>query len=417
MTENLPSTPNQSNSVFNIIVIVAALGYLVDIYDLILFSIVRVQSLKDIGITDPTQIADTGLLLLNWQMAGMLLGGVLWGISGDKFGRISVLFGSILLYSMANIANGFVQTVEQYEWLRFIAGIGLAGELGAGITLVSEVMTKESRGYGTTLVATVGMVGAVMAYFVAKTFDWRTAYFVGGGLGLLLLVLRVSAFESGMYKNLSKAKVKRGNLLHLFNNKRRAFRYINCILIGLPTWFVVGILVTLTPEFAKNGFGMANPPKTGAEAVLYCYIGLTVGDLVTGVLSQVWKSRRKVMFLFHGISMLTVLFYLYSGSNISLNMLYFKCFLLGFGVGFWAVFVTMASESFGTNLRATTTTTVPNMARGFLVPITALFLLARNNFGYINGALIVGLTSTVIAVLAVYFLDETYGKNLDYVEE
>lgn len=405
----------KSNLVIYSTVTVAALGYFVDIYDLLLFSIIRVESLKSIGVTDPLDIQNIGLSLLNWQMWGMLIGGIAWGVLGDKKGRLSVLFGSIVLYSLANVANGFVQTVDQYKVLRLIAGLGLAGELGAGITLVSEIMSKEKRGYGTTIVASIGILGAVMAYFVSQTWDWRTAYFVGGGLGLMLLVLRISVFESGMFKNIRHASVERGNFLRLFSNWGLFSRYMKCILVGLPTWFVVGILVTLAPEFSKN-FGMADAVATGGKAIMWCYVGLTLGDLSSGLLSQMLKSRKKALLIFHLLSLATVVWYLTSG-DISQDFFYFKIFLIGFGVGYWAVFVTIASENFGTNLRATVTTTVPNFARGALVPITLFFKSVVPSAGLIGGAYIVGGVCVVIALAVLYFLPETFGKDLDYLEQ
>jgi MFS family permease len=406
---------DKSNLIIYSTVTVAALGYFVDIYDLLLFSIIRVESLKSIGVTDPVDIQNIGLSLLNWQMWGMLIGGIAWGVLGDKKGRLSVLFGSIVLYSLANVANGFVQTVDQYKVLRLIAGLGLAGELGAGITLVSEIMSKEKRGYGTTIVASIGILGAVMAYFVSQVWDWRTAYFVGGGLGLMLLVLRISVFESGMFKNIRHASVERGNFLRLFSNWGLFSRYMKCILVGLPTWFVVGILVTLAPEFSKN-FGMADAVATGGKAIMWCYVGLTLGDLSSGLLSQWLKSRKKALLIFHLLSLATVVWYLTSG-DISPDYFYTKIFFIGFGVGYWAVFVTIASENFGTNLRATVTTTVPNFARGALVPITLFFKAVVPSAGLIGGAYIVGGVCVVIALAVLYFLPETFGKDLDYLEQ
>ncbi|MBK8704413.1 MAG: MFS transporter [Saprospiraceae bacterium] len=393
-------------------VIVAALGYFVDIYDLLLFSIVRVQSLKDIGVADD-QLLNIGLSLLNWQMIGMLMGGIAWGVMGDKRGRLSVLFGSIILYSLANIANGFVETVEQYRWLRLVAGIGLAGELGAGITLVSEVMSKEKRGIGTTIVATIGIMGAVVAYFVATHWNWRTAYFVGGGLGLALLILRISVYESGMFKNIKQAEVSRGNFFMLFANRELFFKYTKCILIGLPTWYVVGILVTAAREFSQ-AYGMAEVADPG-RAVMWCYTGLTLGDLSSGLLSQLLKSRKKAMFIFLTLSAITIAFYLSSGA-ISLSQFYTKAFLLGYGVGYWAIFVTIASEQFGTNIRATVTTTVPNFARGSLVPISMSFAYLQKYTTLVGSAVAVGAVCMLIAFVALSYMKETFHKDLDYLE-
>jgi len=408
-------TSEKSTLVLYSTVAVAALGYFVDIYDLLLFSIIRVESLKSIGVTDPLAIQNTGLSLLNWQMAGMLLGGIAWGVLGDKKGRLSVLFGSIILYSLANIANGMVQTVGQYQILRFVAGIGLAGELGAGITLVSEIMSKEKRGYGTTLVATIGILGAIMAYFVSQYWNWRTAYFVGGGLGMLLLILRISVFESGMFKSLRRSTVMRGNFLRLFTRRDLFIRYMRCVLVGLPTWFVVGILVTLAPEFSHH-FGMTDAVATGGKAIMWCYLGITLGDLSSGLLSQLLKSRKKALLTFHLLSLGSILFYLTTG-DISQDFFYFKIFLLGYGVGYWAVFVTIASENFGTNMRATVTTTVPNFARGALVPITAFFKPLVPSLGIVSSAYIVGGVCIAIALAVLYFLPETYGRDLDYLEQ
>ncbi|MFZ4543650.1 MAG: MFS transporter [Saprospiraceae bacterium] len=407
-----------NNRVIFTTVLVAALGYMVDIYDLIIFSIVRVQSLKDLGITDPAQIQSIGLGIIAAQMRGMLIGGILWGILGDKMGRLSVLFGSIILYSIANTANGFVQTVEQYHWLRFIAGIGLAGELGVGITLVSEVMSKEKRGFGTTIVASVGVAGAVLAYFVAEAFAWRNAYIFGGALGFALLLLRISVFESGMYQNIKKQKVQKGNFLKIFTNYRLFIKYIKCVLIGSSTWLIIGILVTSAPEFGK-AFGMNNPPTTGAKAIMFCYLGLIIGDLSSGLLSQYLKSRRKTLFIYLSLTALASAFYLSSG-NISLDYFYFKIFLIGVAGGFWVIFVSMASEQFGTNLRATVSTTVPNFARGSLdLLVWAFLFLSRDygmNLGAVNAAWILSGICMAVSLIAVYYSEETFGKDLDYVE-
>lgn len=404
-----------TNTILNSTVIVAALGYFVDIYDLILFSIIRLKSLKDIGITNEQALTNIGLNLLNWQMVGMLVGGLLWGIIGDRKGRLSVLYGSIIMYSVANILNGMVHNVTEYQILRFIAGVGLAGELGAGITLVSEAMSKEKRGYGTTVVATVGILGAVFAWVINQIVDWRTAYYIGGVLGLSLLLLRISVRESGMFAQIKQESVKKGNFFMLFQNRERFVKYLNCILVGLPTWFVVGILVTLSPEFGK-ALGVQGSVNAG-QAVMWCYVGLAIGDLISGVVSQTLKSRKKAMLIFHILSVVSVLFYLFSATNTILSVFYFKIFLLGLGVGYWAMFVTMASEQFGTNIRATVTTTVPNFARGALVPITFVFQSLKTSFGIVQGALFVGIACSAIALISLYLTRETFGKNLDYTEE
>jgi putative MFS transporter len=395
-------------------VLLAALGYFVDIYDLILFSIVRVKSLKAIGVAD-ADLLTSGALLLKWQMRGMLTGGLLWGILGDKKGRLSVLFGSIAMYSVANILNGFVTTVEQYAWLRLIAGIGLAGELGAGITLVSESMPKETRGYGTRVVAGVGIFGGVAAGLIGDHFDWRTAYFIGGGMGLALLALRIGVYESGMFARLSKEKSStRGNLMLLVSDWGRMRRYLCSILIGVPIWFVIGILVTFSPEFGKALNLQATPNP--AYAVLWLYLGCALGDFGSGGLSQWLKSRRKAAFVFLGSLAALIAIYL-TNTGGSLNGFYGLCFALGFASGYWAVFVTMASEQFGTNIRATVTTTVPNFVRGSLDPMLSCFQAAKAQWGIVAGAGAVGGTTLAVALVALFLLEETYGKDLDYLEK
>ncbi len=403
----------QSKKLINAAVIVAALGYFVDIFDLLLFSIVRTPSLKSFGLSE-AEVLEKGLLLQNAQMIGMLLGGIAWGILGDKRGRLSVLFGSIILYSIANIANGYVHSVEAYAVWRFLAGVGLAGELGAGITLVSEVLPKEVRGYGTMIVATVGVSGAVFGGFVSEMFDWRTTYLIGGGLGVCLLFLRVAVAESGMFHQIRKTQATRGNFLMLFQSRGNFFKYLNCILIGVPIWFVIGILMTLSPEFAK-ALGITGTVTAG-RAVMFCYSGLIFGDFFSGYLSQTLQSRTKIVRAFLLLTTLGVLIYFLALHGASDLAFYFVCAFLGFGSGYWAIFVTIAAEQFGTNLRATVTTTVPNFVRGSVVPLTFLFKFAKTQLPILPAAGVVGAAALLIAFVSAVFLKETFGKDLNYIE-
>lgn len=408
--------PAKPGSVFSVAVIVAALGYFVDIYDLLLFAIIRIESLKDLGLT-AEQITTDGEAILQWQMWGLLLGGIIWGIMGDKRGRLSVLFGSIVLYSLANIANGFVETVEQYKAIRFIAGLGLAGELGAGITLVSELTSKEKRGIATSLVAGIGLTGAVVAFIMKENFHWRTCYFIGGGLGLLLLILRISVFESGMFHAVRKMEVARGNFFMLFSKGERLKRYIVSILIGLPTWFVIGVLVAFSSEFGK-WFGIKEPIDPG-KAIMFAYAAISVGDILVGFVSQWFKSRKKALYLFFGITALFMVLFFTVQWNGSATAMYWICAGLGFGTGFWAIFVTMAAEQFGTNLRATAATTVPNMVRGMLaVFILPLFQWLRgiDGVGYVNGGIYSAIILMTITIIAIAMSKETFGKDLNFVE-
>ena len=399
--------------IFSIPVIVGALGYFVDIYDLLLFGIIRKSSLASLGLT-PAEVLTQGEFIISIQMFGLMLGGILWGVIGDKKGRLSVLFGSILLYSLANIANGMVQTVDQYALLRFIAGVGLAGELGAGITLVSEMLSKEKRGIGTSMVAGLGLTGAVVAYFISKEFDWRVCYFIGGAMGFLLLLLRVSVFESSMFKEVQDMKVSKGNFFAFFNNKHRFFTYIKCILIGLPTWFVIGVLVTFSDKFGLE-FGIQEVIDPG-KAIMFAYVGISLGDVTIGFVSQWLKSRKKALYIFYLLTMICMaLFFSQSGGSSS-NM-YLICGGLGFATGFWAIFVTIAAEQFGTNLRATAATTVPNMVRGALPLIILLFKWLRENTNYITGGIITGAIIMVITWIAAYYTKETFGKDLQYIEK
>ena len=407
--QTLPS--NQTQVIFSS-VLLAALGYFVDIYDLILFSIVRIKSLKSIGVPEDALLSQ-GVLVLNSQMAGMLLGGIIWGILGDKKGRLSVLYGSIILYSLANIANGFVQDVPTYALLRFIAGIGLAGELGAGITLVSEVMPKETRGYGTMIVATIGILGAVVAALIGDLFDWRTAYFVGGALGIALLLLRLGVYESGMFDALKIKNVKRGAFSLIFKSWQSTWKYLCCILIGIPLWFVVGILITFSPELGK-ALGMPVAPES-SKAVMFAYIGLAIGDFVSGTLSQIMQSRKKVSMIFMSLMAFFIATYLLN-KGASVGWFYANCLALGFSAGYWAIFVTIAAEQFGTNIRSTVTTTVPNFVRGSVVPVSFAFGQLKSSMGLVNGAFVIAGVCLFLAYFALSFLQETHGKDLDYAE-
>ena len=411
MTNQTPGTT--TSRLLNAAVLVGALGYFVDIFDLLLFSILRIKSLQDLGVP-PDQIKSVGVFLLNMQMGGMLAGGILWGILGDKKGRISVLFGSIFLYSVANIANAFVHDTSTYGVLRFLSGVGLAGEPGAAITLVSELMTQEKRGYGTAIVASIGVCGALFGATIGKTVDWRHCYMIGGALGLMLLVLRMSVAESKMFSTVrTNSGVSKGNFFALFTSRERFIRYLCCILIGTPIWYVIGILVTFSPELAKD-LGVTGPVSS-ADAVFYSYLGFVFGDIGSGVLSQYLKSRRKAVAAFLVLTGAFVLLYLFS-RGVSPSTFLFICFLLGCAAGYWAVFITIGAEQFGTNLRATVATTCPNFVRGMVLPITQAYVMLEVRIGNVHSALVVGMVCVLIGFLALLGLKETFGKDLDYAE-
>ncbi|MFN3701212.1 MAG: MFS transporter [Alphaproteobacteria bacterium] len=393
-------------------IIVAALGYFVDIFDLLLFSIVRIESLRDLGL-EGDELMTTGIFLINVQMAGLLIGGVLWGVWGDKFGRVSVLFGSILLYSVANIANAYVQSVEMYAALRLVAGIGLAGELGAGVTLASELLPKKWRGLGTTFIAAIGVLGATAAVVVAEMTDWRTAYLVGGIMGLVLLALRINVKESTLYKSM-ESHVKKGSILMFLTRADLFKRYIAVILVGAPIWGVVSLFITFTPEFARD-LGLSIAPKAGT-AVLACYTGLAVGDLLSGLISQYFQSRRKAVAVFLGLTVCFVGLYVLFPHD-SLFVYYTLCFIMGIGIGYWAMFVQMGAEQFGTNIRATAAISIPNMVRAMVIPITTGFHFMTPSFGVVGSGVLIMAILVAIAAAALMVLQETFSKDLDYVED
>lgn len=402
-------------------VIIAALGYFVDIYDLQLFGIVRVPSLESLGLS-PAEVDSIGVQIINHQMIGLLLGGILWGSLGDKKGRLSVLFGSIITYSIANIACGFLphitfmDNIVAYKWLRFIAGVGLAGELGAGITLVSEVLPPRLRAKGTSLVAGVGLFGAVIAnYTVQWSGDWTIAYFVGGAMGILLLLLRVGVLESGMFTSIAKKEeVTKGNFFAFFTDKQRFIKYMKCIGIGLPTWFCIGILVYLSNQFGE-ALGIPEKVKPGM-AIMWAYVGISVGDLLSGFISHALASRKKAIALMMGMSLLGVLYYLFGGMK-TVTTVYATCVWLGFWTGYWAMFVTVGAEQFGTNLRATAATTIPNMVRGAVVIMTTLFTWIKPSAGTIMAGAIVALICYVIGFYSTLTVRETHNRDLNFLEE
>ena len=407
---------NKQIGLLSLPVFVAALGYFVDVYDLLLFTIVRQTSVMSIGSTAETIIVDSAHII-NWQMSGLLIGGILWGVLGDKKGRLKVLFGSILLYSVANILTSFVQNVDQYAYCRFVGGIGLAGELGAGITLVSEMLPKNKRGIGTSMVAGIGLFGAVFAYFTFKyTDDWRLCYQIGGVLGFFLLVLRVKVAESFMFESVKLSKLDKGNFFMFFQNKKRFVKYITAILIGLPTWFVIGVLINYSNKFASSLYGV-NLIDSG-RSIMLAYIGIASGDLLIGYVSQYFKSRKKALMLFYILSIIGMILF-FSPFNNNDSRMYLICAFLGFSTGYWAIFNQMAAEQFGTNLRATAATTIPNMVRGALPLINFLFLdILQKKLGWdiVQSGMFTGAIVMVITLIAYFFTEETYHKDLDYME-
>ena len=401
-----------SESIFQLAVIVSALGFFVDTYDLLLFAVIRKPSLAALGLS-PAEVLSKGELLISVQMVGMVIGGIIFGILGDKKGRLKVLFGSILLYSVASLLNGMVNTLDQYLILRFIAGVGLAGELGAGVTLVSELLPKEKRSTAAGFIAGFGLFGAVAASVISKMVDWRACYYIGSGLGLLLLLLRIQVQESSMFKQVQHTTISKGNFLMFFNNRKRFVKYVQCILLGLPVWYIIGILVTFSDQFGKAmGINGVDP----GTAIMYLYLAIAAGDFSVGWLSQRLQSRKKTLFIFYGIAALfTVLYFLQD--NGSPLRFYLICMGLGYGAGLNVVYVTMSVEQFGTNLRASAGISVPNKVSGTLPPIILLFKFTRSIFhNYVTGGWVTGLIIFIIGITASWFIEETYGRDLEFTE-
>jgi putative MFS transporter len=396
-------------------VLVAALGFYVDIFDLLLFGVMRIKSLRSLGLPEDA-VLSKGELIVSVQLIGMVIGGVLWGIIGDKYGRLKVLFGSILLYSLANIANGFITELNQYIVIRFIAGVGLAGELGAGITLTAEILPKEKRGLAGTVIATCGVLGGISAALLSKLIDdWRTLYFIGGGIGLALLALRVSVAESEMYVSLGKSKVQRGNFLLFFSNRDRFFRFAKGMLIGMPVWYCIGLLMFFANEFAKR---MGIQGITPGDAILYQYIGLGFGDITAGLISQRLQSRKKALYFFYFVFVVFMLLF-FTQHNSSPAWFYFICAGLGFGSGISVLYIITSAEQFGTNLRASASSSITNFIRGFTPLLLLVFSLTRGDKGqyYLQSAWVIGITVMLISSTALYFTKESFGKDLDFMEE
>jgi len=410
--KNSSQEPVSYRALFSLPVIVAALGYFVDVYDLLVFNIVRVPSLKELGL-NPEEVSSMGSKIYNWQQAGLLVGGILWGVLADKRGRLSVLFGSIITYSIANILCGFVQSPDTYALLRFVAGVGLAGELGAGLTLVAEILPQKLRGYGSSIVASVGLLGAVVAFLTNNLFDWRTTYFVGGGLGSMLLLLRIGVIESGMFEKIKVQTTQRGSLLAFFNNGPRFWKYMRCIGVGVPTYFVIGVLATFSNEFGK-ALGVT-PDIVAGKCVMYVFIGTVVGDMFSGVLSQWLKSRKKAIGIMTTMTLVGVAFYLYGGISKA-DTFYLVAGILGFSIGYIAMFLTATAESFGTNLRGTATSTVANFVRATTLLTLPLFQYFKPTLGVLGSGALVAFLCFAIAYLSLFLMEETFHKELDYVE-
>ncbi len=394
-------------------IIASALGFFVDLYDIIILSIVRSKSLLELGIPE-TELLSKGVILINVQMVGMLIGGFVWGIIGDKMGRLSVLFGSIILYSSATFANAYASNFEIYLLLRFLAGVGLAGELGAAITLVTEQMPQKYRGIGPAIIGGSGMLGAIVGAYIGGKYTWQFTYQLGGGLGFALLILRLGVLESGLFNAIKDKTLNKGNLRLLFKNKDYIIKYISICVLGFPVWYVNGVVMTFTPEIAK-AWGMTEIPAV-STVFTYYFIGLTFGDLTGGFVSQYLKSRKKAIRLYLSMYAVAAVVFFTVG-NQSLTLYYGILLFLGFCVGYSIVLLTLAAEQYGTNIRATVTTSSLNILRATVIPQTLLFGFLSPYIGIVNSAMVVGVVAILLAFWGLSNLEETFHKDLNYTEE
>lgn len=406
----IATTPALTTRVLNATVIVTALGYFIDLFDYYVFLVTRQKVLTDFGFSG-SQLMETGLYMVNLQFAGLLVGGVIFGVLGDKIGRKQSLLGSILLYSIATLASGMTHNIDVFAALRFIAGIGIAGEVGVGVTMVSETMDKNRRGLGVTAFIGVGLLGVVAAALMSELLHWRTCYIIGGLAGLLLLVTRIWVMEPQMFTDLNKS-VKRGSFRVLFASPDGVRRYVLCILLAVPVFFGVSIIATLSPELSI-ALG-ASPPASVSTTMIIAYTMMVIGEIVIGLLSQRLKSRKKVIALFLVLMAITLGVGFHNGA-LDATGYYILAGVVGFFMGYWVNFIALSAEQFGTNVRSLAANTIPNFTRGTTIAINMAFLALKDD-GVVYAASIVGFTVIVIALLALWKLPETFGKDLDYTE-
>ena len=392
-------------------VLVVALGYFIDAYDLLIFSAVRKVSLMDLGVAE-TDTLNIGISLLNFQLIGLMIGGVLWGILADKFGRKTILFSSILIYSISNIANSYISSVDMYYWLRFIAGIGLAGELGVGISLITENIAKERRTVSTTVVSFFGMLGAATGGWLGSVFHWQTCFLIGGFAGFLLLLLRLNVEESHMYLGIKDSKVKKGNILLILKNPKSLITYFFCTLAGSSSFLFIGMFIQSTPEFGK----IFNISVTAGVALVWYYVGASISEVIAGILSKLLKERKAPIYIFYAISLLAIVIFCVHTPS-SPRIYYIHCSLLGFGLGWWSMLITLSAELFGVNTRATAATSIPTFARAWNIPFTSVFKNNIPKLGILNSAFAVGVIVIALAIISATTIKETFENEANFIEE
>lgn len=393
-------------------IILAAAGYFVDIYDLLIFSSERVESLEEIGV--PVQnMKSVALMLQNYQMAGLIAGGFIFGMLADKLGRVRVLFASILLYSFANLGNAFVTTVPVFAAFRFIAGLGLAGELGIALSWISESLQRNQRTIATMIVSAIGLCGGITAAIVSSLLHWQTSYIIGGLMGLLLLGFRITVQESELYKKTKHESLQKGNLIQLFSNKSQMARFTLCVLSGAPSFIFMSIYVTLAPEFA-TAFNITGKISV-SHAIMVYLIAFTVSDILCGLLSRMLQQRKAALLIYVMIQTLAVGFF-FLVPPITSTDLYMRCVFLGFSVGYWGILITNSLEQFGTNIRATVATSTSNLIRGITIPATIVFSLVASSLGIIASGMIIGFSLIAISVISILLLEDKFENDLNFAE-
>lgn len=391
-------------------VLVVALGYYVDAYDLLVMSAVRKPSLLSLGVPE-SETLNIGLSLLNYQLVGLMIGGVMWGVIADKYGRKKALFGSILIYSFANIANGYINSVNMYYWLRIIAGFGLAGELGVGISLITENVAKERRTISTAIVSFFGMLGASTGGWFGSIFEWQNCFLIGGFAGLLLLLLRLKVEESVMFNEIKDKNVSKGNIWMIIKNPKTLLTYFFCTLAGAASILFIGVFIQSTPELGK----LFNLNITAGIALIWYYLGASVSEIIAGLLSKLLKERKAPIYIFYAISLLAITNFCVNVPN-SPYFFYLNCLFLGFGLGWWSQLITLSAELFGINVRATAATSIPTFARAWNIPFSNIFKQNIPNLGIVNSAFGIGVIVVSLAIISITMVKETFENDANFIE-
>jgi MFS transporter, putative metabolite:H+ symporter len=381
-------------------------GYFIDIFDLVLFSTLRISSFEELKITDPTYWT---VVFFNLQMTGILVGGIFWGKMADIKGRSWSFMGTILVFSIANIINGLTSSLTVYGICRFIAGFGLAGEMGSGIALICEKVPDEKRSLYLGFVSSLGCIGAVLSGWLGDIVYWRYLFIGSGFAGILLTLLRKNLLEPDLFRKTATLNIPRGQWKTLFQSPPDLIRFILLIFLGIPMWYIIGILWSFSTEMTSTiGLNIF----TSGQAILWGYVGVWMGDMLMPFVSQFLKSRIFTIQICL-IMMLLGVIYLFQFQPHSLLSFQLTHIFLGFTIGYWAVYATLCGESFGTNIRALTSTSLPSLIRFSSIPMMIIYQYGRDE-NELNIALGMGLTVLCISMITTYFIKDTFQKDIDF---